>query len=97
VPVGSDAATVVRAYRRLARTTHPDVSSEPDAAGRFAALAAAFAVASAPEGAPPERPSLPSHVQVHVPVREAWRQPPIVAGPVVVRPNPRPGPRRTDG
>ncbi|GAA3649798.1 hypothetical protein GCM10022237_06900 [Nocardioides ginsengisoli] len=86
VPAGSDVATVARAYRRLARTTHPDVSSDPDAAGRFAALAAAFALASEPEISRPERPREPVDVRATRTRERPWRQPPIVAGPVVVRP-----------
>jgi hypothetical protein len=42
VAANSDPETVARAYRRLARATHPDVSPEPDAAQRFAAVAAAY-------------------------------------------------------
>ena len=33
---------VSRAYRRMARATHPDVSPSPDAAARFAAIANAY-------------------------------------------------------
>ena len=39
---GADRQAVMRAYRRLARTTHPDVSDAPDAEVRFTALAAAY-------------------------------------------------------
>lgn len=46
IPVDSDADAVVHAYRRLARVTHPDVSADPEAADRFAALAAAYRLAS---------------------------------------------------
>ncbi|WP_082563753.1 MULTISPECIES: J domain-containing protein [unclassified Nocardioides] len=46
IPVDSDADAVAHAYRRLARVTHPDVSAEPEAAARFAALAAAYRLAS---------------------------------------------------
>lgn len=38
----SDPATVAHAYRRLARANHPDVSTEPDAAQRFATITAAY-------------------------------------------------------
>ncbi|WP_310964702.1 DnaJ domain-containing protein [Nocardioides terrisoli] len=44
VAAESSPATVARAYRRLARATHPDVSSAPDAAERFAAICAAYEV-----------------------------------------------------
>jgi DnaJ domain len=42
IPAGSDREAVVHAYRRLARATHPDVSADPEAADRFAALTAAY-------------------------------------------------------
>lgn len=38
----ADRDQVTRAYRRLARATHPDVSPTPDAAARFAAVARAY-------------------------------------------------------
>jgi DnaJ domain len=49
----SDRATVTSAYRRLARATHPDVSPAPDAAERFATVAAAHRLVS---GVPRARP-----------------------------------------
>jgi hypothetical protein len=42
IPADSDRQTVTGAYRRLARATHPDVSPNPDAAERFATVAAAY-------------------------------------------------------
>jgi hypothetical protein len=39
---GADREAVIHAYRRLARATHPDRSDAPDAAARFAAIAAAY-------------------------------------------------------
>jgi curved DNA-binding protein CbpA len=42
VAADSDPATVAHAYGRLARATHPDVSGDPDAAQRFATVAAAY-------------------------------------------------------
>ena len=42
LPPGSDRDTATRAYRRLARATHPDCSGEPDAADRFATVTAAY-------------------------------------------------------
>ena len=42
IPAGSDHETVASAYRRLARATHPDVSTDPDAAPQFAAVTAAY-------------------------------------------------------
>jgi hypothetical protein len=46
VAPGSDRETVARAYRRLARATHPDVSPGPEAAQRFAAVTAAYRLVS---------------------------------------------------
>lgn len=42
VPRGSDPESVARAYRRLARANHPDVSTEPDAAQHFARIVEAY-------------------------------------------------------
>lgn len=42
VPADSTLELVTSAYRRLARTTHPDVSGDPGAAQRFADLTAAY-------------------------------------------------------
>jgi molecular chaperone DnaJ len=42
-------AEIKRAFRRLAREVHPDVSSAPDAAPRFRALTEAYEVLSDPE------------------------------------------------
>ena len=60
----SDPETVAHAYRRLARETHPDASPDPDAADRFATVAAAYRLLAACE---PE----PTEVRAHaaVPVR----------------------------
>ncbi|WP_425464514.1 J domain-containing protein [Nocardioides eburneiflavus] len=38
----ADPAQIVRAYRRRARTVHPDVSTELDAGAQFSALWAAY-------------------------------------------------------
>ena len=46
VPANSDPGQVAEAYRRLARATHPDVSTDPDAAARFATLAWAYRLVS---------------------------------------------------
>lgn len=46
IPADSEVNAVVRAYRRLARVTHPDVSTDPEAGHRFACLAAAYKVAA---------------------------------------------------
>jgi DnaJ domain len=42
IPPGSDHESVASAYRRLARATHPDVSTDPDATAQFAAVTAAY-------------------------------------------------------
>jgi hypothetical protein len=104
IPGGSDQEAVNNAYRRLARATHPDVSSDPDAAERFAALNAAYRLVSASLPQPGSvRPayehaaSTPARTDLPRPVPPMFagspgRRPPIVAGPVVVRPA-----RRTPG
>jgi hypothetical protein len=67
IPADSDRETVTSAYRRLARATHPDVSPDPDAAQRFATVAAAYRLVSVapapgtglhPEAEPRTRDSL---------------------------------------
>jgi curved DNA-binding protein CbpA len=104
IPADSDQNAVARAYRRLARATHPDVSNDPDAADRFATVAAAFQLVSQD----PRPTSIP--VRIHEPApgdqgrayavrlepgvtlggRRDQRAP-IVAGPAWVDP-----PRRLD-
>jgi curved DNA-binding protein CbpA len=108
IPAGSDRDTVNNAYRRLARVTHPDISSEPDAAERFATVAAAYRLVSAsnrpaahPRSVPasgssesaPHRPAPPPpSVDNLRDLVGDWttasygNRPPIVAGPVVIRP-----------
>ena len=61
IPADSDQNAVVHAYRRLARATHPDVSDDPDAAGRFATVAAAYQLVSRD----PRTTSIP--VRIHEP------------------------------
>lgn len=46
VPTAADQATIRRAYRRLARLTHPDLGGDP---AEFAAVALAWSVLSDPE------------------------------------------------
>lgn len=55
VPGSATPAQVTAAFRRLARVVHPDVNHVPDAASRFAGLAAAYQVAL---GAAPASPGL---------------------------------------
>ena len=61
IPAASDRATVVRAYRRLARVTHPDVSADPLAAESFAHLTRAYtrALAASPAATGPARARQP--------------------------------------
>jgi len=49
VPKDADAATIKKAYRKLARKYHPDVSREPDAGKRMAEINEAHTVLSDPE------------------------------------------------
>lgn len=92
VPADSDPAAVAQAYRRLARATHPDVSADPEAAKKFAALAAAYRLLSAAPPAPPalrDETAPPAH-RPRPPqafgVDPGASQPPLVAGPVRIRP-----------
>lgn len=108
IPAGSDRDTVNNAYRRLARVTHPDVSSEPDAAERFATVTAAYRLvsdsdrpsahprsgpASGPSESAPHRPAPPPPSVGNLrdlvgdwPTASYGDRPPIVAGPVIIRP-----------
>ena len=80
---------LTRAYRRLARQIHPDVTDDPAAAEHFRALTAAYQRLLAAAAAPRPR-------RVPVSVRRVPRsaRPPLVAGPVHVQPPTRHG---TDG
>jgi curved DNA-binding protein len=49
VPRTADQDEIQRAYRKLARTYHPDVNPDPDAADRFKEISAAYDVLSDPE------------------------------------------------
>jgi molecular chaperone DnaJ len=46
VPRDADADTIKRAYRQLARTLHPDVNADPEAAERFKEVSIAYEVLS---------------------------------------------------
>ena len=54
VAADSDPETVAHAYRRRARETHPDVSPDPDAAHRFATVAAAYRLLAARSPSEPQ-------------------------------------------
>jgi molecular chaperone DnaJ len=49
VPRGASDAEIKKAFRKLARELHPDVSDEPDAHARFREVAEAYEVLSKPE------------------------------------------------
>ena len=49
VPRDASHDEIKRAFRRLARELHPDVSEDPDAGQRFRAVAEAYEVLSDPE------------------------------------------------
>lgn len=72
IPVGSDRAAAARAYRRLARVTHPDVSTDPEAAHRFAGLTAAYRLVCGLPGVDAESaPAVRRAGQGPVPARQA--------------------------
>ena len=86
---------IAAAYRRLARATHPDATGDPDAVDRFTALTDAYHLlrsSSSPSSDVPPPP--PLRLRTHDPllVAEGRSRPPIVAGPVRIRPLP-PRPR----
>ena len=86
IPRDSEPDAIAHAYRRLARTIHPDVSAAADAAERFADLAEAYRIASTSPAVRTAR-----HSGDTVPIRWLATDPtvasPIVAGPVrVTRP-----------
>jgi hypothetical protein len=101
----ADRDAVTRAYRRLARATHPDVSPAADAAERFAALTAAYRraldAAPTPSLAATAPPIVVRTPFIHDCLHPSWapfghggpRGPAIVVGPVRIDPSPRP-PRR---
>ncbi len=57
IPKNATPDQIRTAYRRLARAVHPDVSKAPDAAARFAALAAAYEQLTDPTRSVPIRPA----------------------------------------
>ena len=92
----ASAREVTQAYRRLAKTTHPDIAGprDHDAARRFAALTEAYHLLTLTPVTPSPPVSPPLRRPVPVRVRFA-QQPPIVAGPVqITSPDPSPTARR---
>jgi DnaJ-class molecular chaperone len=88
IPRDSDRNTIAHAYRELARTVHPDVSSDADAAERFASLAEAYRIATtAPARPRVVRTGDPVPVRRPRPGPQSTQQAPIVAGPVRIRPS----------
>ena len=79
---------ISRAYRRLARQSHPDVSDaaggEGEAARRFREISDAYHRLLTLPVRPPASPPPPAPV----PTARPSRRPPIVAGPVIVTPSP---------
>lgn len=96
IPPDSDRDAITHAYRRLARTVHPDVSADADATQRFVALAEAYRIATT---APAGRLAAPAGGEV--PVRwtggQSMQDAPIVAGPVRVGPPSAQGEGRRHG
>lgn len=90
IPRDSNHDAIAHAYRQLARSVHPDVSSDADAAERFASLAEAYRIAQAAPPAHVAPPSAAEPTGAPVPRRrvraQAPQDPPIVAGPVRIVP-----------
>ena len=89
----ADRDTVIRAYHRLARASHPDLSDAPDAAERFDAITAAYqralddVAARAPRLAVHRAATPPSPVDLSVHRAAVDRsQPMLIVGPVRVEP-----------
>jgi len=103
---GADRNAITRAYRRLARRTHPDRSDAADASSRFDDLTAAYrraleaaprtavTAATAPPRASEVAPTRGSDVVVSAGAFRL-RGPTIIVGPVRVDPTPT-GRRRRD-
>ncbi len=62
VPAEADGPTLARAYHRLARRLHPDLSTDPEATERFRSLNAAYQVALGALLAPPP-PAARTHAE----------------------------------
>jgi hypothetical protein len=97
VPADASAAQVTHAYRRLARETHPDVSTHGDAATRFDTVRNAYRLAldaarRAEPDCAPAPPAAPPRREWSAPVARvaASRLPgvSILVGPALVQPLP---------
>jgi hypothetical protein len=92
LPSGATPEQITRAYRHLARVTHPDVTgaTDPAAGDRFAAISDAYQRLVAA----PSPPAVGVHTRVQRPATArpgwpvGWARPLIVAGPVVMTPLP---------
>src|SRR4051812_13405237 len=71
VKADTDPATVAHAYPRLARANHPHVSSEPDAAQRFATITAAYRLVRDRAATPPSL-STADTIQTPFPPEAPW-------------------------
>jgi len=107
LPETANRAEVTKAYRRLARVNHPDVSSASDAALRFEAIEDAYRHALRQVPAQADRSSAPSFgtstrdqvrlIGVDRGSRPDFARPAIIAGPGwIERPAPREQPANTD-
>jgi hypothetical protein len=98
LPEQATAREITRAYRRLAKSTHPDLVGQPgvhhdpgpsDAGLRFAALADAYRALTSAAASPPPPPAAapPRHGWTPVPVRFTGLSTPAAApAPIVAGP-----------
>ena len=96
LPESATPEQITHAFRRLAKSTHPDVTgpTDHDAASRFAALTTAYRLLLEtrppdPSPSPPLSPTSTTRPRGPVPIPVRVRRPPIVVGPVRVSPLPR--------
>ena len=92
LPIDATRTEIARAYRRLARATHPDLCGDADAGERFAAISAAYqqAITTMPEGpvAPPVWDDSSSPGRMWRGATPSVPYAGVVAGPVHVSPLP---------
>ena len=96
LPADATPEQITRAYRHLARITHPDHTGATDAAAgdRFGAISDAYHRLVTAPSPPPVLVHRPIHRRVSRPaparpswvVDASWAPPLIVAGPVIVTP-----------